>query len=187
MEKYRFGYAKHYQRAHIENPKWFSGQIDPEGAEHVAELVRLTGARRLLDYGSGKGYQYLRDRVHERWGGILPHCYDPGVIQLAERPVGQFDGVICTDVAEHIAKLDLPLFFQDLFSMVRSDRSAFVYFNIFCNPAGKSFPSGLNMHLTVKPPEWWRQQLREYERPNLIIRADYEYVRDYDLQSEGLE
>jgi hypothetical protein len=41
---------------------------------------------RLLDYGSGKGYQYLARRYHERWGGLLPHCYDIGVQQLSPSP-----------------------------------------------------------------------------------------------------
>jgi hypothetical protein len=175
MGKHPFEYGKAYLRAHRRHQKWFSGSIDPEGADAVAELVAATGASRILDYGCGKGYQYLSDRVHERWGGILPHCHDIGVWQLRERPQGLFDGVICTDVMEHIDEQDVHDIFRDVFSFLRTDRQSFAYFNIFCNDAGKCFPDGRNVHLTVKPPQWWRRIVKQHERDYLTIWVDYEY------------
>jgi hypothetical protein len=162
--------------AHRRHQKWFSGQIDIENADAIAGLVEATGARRILDYGSGKGYQYLKDRIHERWGGILPHCYDVGVWQLRHRPTGLFDGVICTDVMEHIAEWDVEDVLADVFGLLRVDAPTFAYFNIFCNPAGKTFPDGTNVHLTVKPPEWWEGCISKFSRDNLTIWTDYEYL-----------
>lgn len=176
----QFKYGKAYLRGHVKHQKWWSGQIGPESADHIAELVAATSARHIADYGSGKGYQYLADRVHERWGGILPHCYDVGVWHFRRRLMpGSFDGLICTDVMEHIATADIKEVLADAVALLRVDRPVFAYFNVFCNLAGKSFPDGRNVHLTVRPPDWWEakhfKKLRQ--RENLRLWVDYEYVR----------
>jgi cyclopropane fatty-acyl-phospholipid synthase-like methyltransferase len=154
-----------------------------DNAEHVAELVRQTSAKTLLDYGSGKGYQYLRDRVHDVWGGILPTCYDVGVFQLKHRPKGVFDGIICTDVMEHIHRDDIDTVLSDIFSFVSP--GGFVYFNIFCNPAAKTFRDGTNVHLTVEMPKWWEKRLLQYSYDDVTIWADYDYRSDH-VQPEEL-
>lgn len=150
--------------------------------------MRQVGAKRILDYGCGKGFQYLADRVHDRWGGILPHCYDVGVRQLQEMPAGLFHGVICTDVMEHIDEPDVAGVLAEIFGkLCRNGRPVFAYFNIFCNLAGKEFPDGKNVHLTVREPEWWRAQLEHYKRADLTIWADYEYQRREYLQQTRVE
>lgn len=171
-----FNYAKFYGRAHLRRLKWWSGGLNIDNVDHIRQLVSKTSARRLLDYGSGKGYQYLKDRVHDAWGGILPHCYDIGVHQLKNKPKGKFDGVICTDVMEHIHRDDIDIILSDIFGLLED--KAFAYFNIFCNEAAKTFPDGTNVHLTVKSPEWWDKRLRGYARDGLTIWADYEYRND---------
>ena len=95
-------YQDDYRKFHTAQPKKLSGKLKVEQINIIVGLVaglmseRATGFKpRLLDYGSGKGYQYLLARIHENWGGHLPICYDPGVIQLATRPPGRFDGIIC--------------------------------------------------------------------------------------------
>jgi hypothetical protein len=180
----KFQYAKRYLRSHLSHPKWWSGSIDPDNADHIAELVRAVGAMRIADYGSGKGYQYLVDRVHERWGGILPHCYDPGVVRLNRLLMpGQFDGLICTDVMEHIRQDDVDDVLEDVFALLHVNRPTFAYFNIFCNLAGKEFSDGLNVHLTVRPPDWWDKKFRKFrQRSDVRIWVDYEYLRDLDVQ-----
>jgi hypothetical protein len=148
-------------------------------------MVKATNAKRLLDYGSGKGYQYLSQRVHDGWGGILPYCYDIGVWQLNKKPEGLFDGVICADVMEHIDKPDIDDVLSDIFNMLDYDRKdgAFAYFNVFCNPAAKFWQDGRNVHLTVKPPEWWQQIFKKYRHSNLKLWVDYEYNSDNDFRS----
>jgi SAM-dependent methyltransferase len=145
-----------------------------ETAVSIADLVQRTGAKRLLDYGSGRGYQYLRDRVHEVWG-ILPYCYDIGVRQLSDRPEGVFDGIICTDVLEHIDEEDLPEILQDLFGYVRV--GGFVYLEICCRPAFKLLENGENVHLTVRNPDWWRALIADYHRNDVIVEDNYEWIR----------
>lgn len=148
-------------------------------------MVKQTNAKRLLDYGSGKGYQYLSQRAHEAWGGILPHCYDIGVWQLKSKPTGLFDGVICTDVMEHIDRADIKLVLSDIFGYLDCSRpgGAFAYFNVFCNAAAKRWSDGRNVHLTVEPPEWWDNVFKKYERDGLTLWVDYEYNSDNDVRT----
>lgn len=179
-------YMKSYRDLHQTYPKIFSGRLDLDTADRIACLVDQTRARSLLDWGSGKGYQYLRDRIHERWGGILPHCYDIGVIQLHDKPEGTFDGVICTDVLEHIKPADVEEVLVELMRYARR----FVYMGICCRLAGKHFLDGTNVHLTVRPPAWWRDQVAaawtRVGRSDLYVWTDFEYHSDHDLQFQGV-
>lgn len=167
---------------HMENPKVFSGSIDMETADIIAGLVRDTASRTMLDYGSGKGYQYLVARVHERWG-ILPTCYDPGVRQLARKPCGIFDAVICTDVLEHVPEEDALEVLEHIFSYA----GRFAYLGICCRPAGKVLPDGQNAHATIKPPVWWEERIALVKPDRLKVWTDYEYFSDYDVQRERLD
>lgn len=152
-------YAHVYGQLH-QNPKFFAGQTLKKYTNQIAQLVEQTKPTRLLDYGCGKGYQYLAMRLHEKWGGLLPHCYDIGVRQLATKPEGLFNGVICTDVLEHIEERDVPGILSDLFSYVDPGRPGFVFLGISCIPAKKkTLPDGRNVHICVKPPKWWEVQL----------------------------
>ena len=170
----RRNYAKLYQTYHTANPKQFSGKLSAEQVAEIAALVTWAQPARLLDYGSGKGYQYLERRLHEQWGGLLPHCYDVGVIQIGKRPAGQFGGIICTDVMEHIDEADVPLILDDVFGFVEPVGPAFAYFHISTRPAGKEFEGGENVHLTVKPPQWWDRQFdRFHKRDDLAIKVTY--------------
>ena len=171
-------YAALYSEIHGHaNGKYYAGKV--RGLDAVVALVKKCRPRNLLDYGCGKGYQYLAARSHEVWGGLLPHCYDIGVRHLAKRPEGAFDGVICCDVMEHIEECDIGAVLDDIFGLVstRVGRSppSFAYFHIACIPANaRALPDGRNVHLTVRPPEWWNERLNAYARAKLIIEARYD-------------
>ncbi len=170
-------YAKAYSALHQRSDKAFSGFSLLPHISAITELVSTTRAQRLLDYGSGRGYQYLAKRAHEAWGGVLPTCYDVGVPMLSTRPQGRFDGVIATDVMEHIEEVDVPTILQDIFGFVETHPSgpkAFAFFSICCKPAKhKTLPDGRNVHLTVKPPGWWNTKLLKHDREGLLIQAVY--------------
>ena len=177
-------YAKTYGAMHDKNAKHFSGYSIKPYVSEIAGLIRSHGvvnftksgieeATRLLDYGSGKGYQYHALRVHEHWGGMLPVCYDPGVTQLRIKPEGKFNGIICTDVLEHIEEADVDGLLDDLFGF--ADVNAFVFLSIACRPAKrKRLPDGRDVHVTIKPPKWWDAKLAKYQRDGLTIRAVYD-------------
>lgn len=140
----------------------FDGRSLPRQAHRIARLIARTGARTILDYGSGKGTQY-RGKVMENgvprwnsfqeyWGVESIRCYDPGHPPFSTLPQGTFDGVICTDVLEHCPEEDLPWIVGELFAFARR----FVFANVACYPAIKTLPNGENAHCTIRPVEFWR-------------------------------
>lgn len=125
--------------------------------EQIADLVRQHDAKTLLDYGSGKGHQYLVLRVQDAWGGILPHCYDPGIPGMDVLPNGKFDGVICTDVLEHIPESEIDMNLWRLFAYANS----FLLLTVCTRSARKTLPNGENCHVTVRPMEWWLDRVQK--------------------------
>lgn len=142
------------------NPKRFQGYSIKGHVQNIKDLVVTHGATSLLDYGCGKGMQYLKLRVHERWGGILPHCYDPGIKALSELPDGNFDGVICTDVLEHVPESEITGVVDELIG--KADR--FLYASIDLEPARKHLPDGRNAHVLLKPEAWWLELFTDLSR-----------------------
>lgn len=174
-------YAAMYREMHHHPDRFWGGSLG-NYVPRIAELVRAVQPTTMLDYGSGKGYQYLVERSHEAWGGLLPYCYDPGLPLLNREPQPQhFDAVICTDVMEHIVEDDVDAVLAHLFSLVRVRAqtsgprvTAFAFFGISTRPAKKTLPDGRNCHLTVQSGKWWDERLVAWERPGLIIEAHYE-------------
>jgi hypothetical protein len=123
----------------------------------IAKLVEASGAQTLLDYGCGAGLQYTDKRWHEAWGGIMPTLYDPAVEAFSSKPVGQFDGVICTDVLEHVPVDELARVVTDLVLFSR----LWCFVSVCCRPAkaNKTLPDGRNAHVTIRPPSWWDKLL----------------------------
>jgi hypothetical protein len=164
-----------YQEAYSEmhqNEKYFPGFSISKHVARVAELVQQCQPSRILDYGSGKGFQYLVRRVHEKWGGMLPYCYDVGVRQLSTKPEGKFEFIICTDVMEHIEEQDLHEVISDILNSSATVCTAF--FSISTVPARKEFPDGRNLHVTVRPKEWWEAVFKRYQRDGLRIELAFE-------------
>lgn len=173
-------YQTVYRQMH-RSPRNFSGYSIKASVDDIALLAERTRLflgdepLRLLDYGCGKGYQYLEKRVHEKWGGELPYCYDPGVPQLSEKPSERFHGVICTDVMEHIEEADVPAVLSEIFDYV-ADGPSFACFYISCRSSRrKRLPDGRDVHVTIKPPEWWEDRIRRFHREDgLIIHVRYD-------------
>lgn len=140
----------------------FPGQSLPEHAPAIRALIEATGARSLIDYGSGKGRQYdwtdmtmadgeVVPSLAAYWGNPEIVLFDPGYPPLSERPAGPADGVVCTDVLEHCPEEDMAWILDEIFSLARR----FVFANVASYPAAKTLPSGENAHCTVRPPVWW--------------------------------
>jgi len=140
----------------------FAGKMLAQHAPTVKMMIDRTGAKTLLDYGAGKGQSYrqkdiqigsvVAPTIQEYWGLDEIRCYDPGYEPFSQLPSEHFDGVISTDVLEHITEPDLPWILDELFSYA----NCFVFANIACYPAKKNLPNGKNAHCTVREPDWWR-------------------------------
>jgi hypothetical protein len=150
--------------------KTFSGVSLTEHVEPIGRLVARHGARTILDYGSGKATLYSpapdqdpesRHKVMPLWGNAEVTCYDPAYPPFADPYAAHYDGVITTDVLEHIPAEDIPWVLHHLFAHA----TKFVYAVAACFPAKKRLPDGTNAHCTVCPPEWWAGQME------LVARA----------------
>ena len=142
----------------------FNGKSLAEHVRPAGDLIKRHGAVSILDFGSGKGALYQDHPDHPAgsrfksmasWPGVTVTCFDPGYPAFAEEPDGPYDGVISTDVVEHIAADDIPWILDDIFSHAKT----FVYVVAACFPAKKSLPNGENAHVTIQPPAWWQSQM----------------------------
>ena len=90
-------YAEVYGQLHESGAqKHFAGYTLKRYRDTIAGMVKETRPRLLLDYGSGKGYQYVDRAYHAAWAPFMaddaapragvPVCYDVGVRQLRQRP-----------------------------------------------------------------------------------------------------
>jgi hypothetical protein len=127
----------------------------------IVKIVRSHHARTLLDYGSGAGDAWRQPhRLHRdlglRWFDVT--LYDPAFPEHDEKPLGLFDGVLCSDVLEHIPEDDVDRVVTELFAHARK----FVWASVCCRPAKKSFPDGTNMHVTQRPLQWWQDTLEQH-------------------------
>lgn len=152
-----------YQRMHAA-PETYAGYRLRRHLGAVARLIESTGARTVLDYGAGKATHYApvegEDadsalRRAEAWPGVTVRCYDPAHPPFAALPRERFDGVVSTDVVEHLAPFDVPWVIDRLFAHARR----FVFVVAACYPARKTLPDGRNAHTTLQPAAWWRMQM----------------------------
>lgn len=167
-----------YNKMHLEGDprlnaapeKMFPGTALKPHIPRIRHLIQATGARTLLDYGAGKGIVYRTTpwkapegefkSVKEYFGLDVLRLYDPAYPPHSELPSGKYDGVVCTDVLEHCPEEDIPWILDEIFGYARM----FVYANVACYAALKTLPNGENAHCTIRPSEWWEQQLLEISR-----------------------
>lgn len=129
-------------------------------ASQIGGLVRRTRAQTLLDYGCGEGKQYSVEGVHHGWG-VMPHLYEPARPEFALRPDGVFDGVICTDVLEHVPEAEVENVCRELGLYARR----FLFVSICNRPAKRILPDGRNCHVTLMPRDRWQQLLQPHCLP----------------------
>tara|TARA_R110000868_G_scaffold236306_1_gene490342 strand:- start:226 stop:894 length:669 start_codon:yes stop_codon:yes gene_type:complete len=141
----------------------FPGDQLPHFAHTIKEMIDMTQAKTVLDYGCGKGTQYekgpfkddngraIARNIQNFWGVDSIHLYDPGVPKFATYPTAEFDGVVSTDVLEHIPREDVFWVADEMVARARK----FLFVNIACYPAIATLPDGTNAHVTVEHPRWW--------------------------------
>ncbi|MGH9847968.1 MAG: hypothetical protein ACREEM_55485, partial [Blastocatellia bacterium] len=160
LEQYRLLHNQGAQNLKMPAAETFDGHSLRKHEGDILALIRESGTLTLLDYGAGKGLGYdsygsaddsSAIKSNPAWPGVKVTCYDPGFAPFAKPYVGQFDGVICADVLEHIPDEDVPWVIDELFKSA----SKFVYASAACYPARKKLPNGENAHVTQQRPEWW--------------------------------
>ena len=136
----------------------------------IGRLINETGSKSILDYGCGKGWQYKKRNIHKEWGVNFPYCYDPGVQEYATLAARVFDGVICSDVIEHIPPDYVETVLQDIFDHA----GKFVFMSVATEAARKILPDGRNVHLTVMPEAWWRDLIETLRPSNVRVELFFD-------------
>ena len=156
-----------YKEMHKDENLYAGSTLSIHGTS-IGQLISSTSSKTLLDYGCGKAIQYEKEDAHnEYFFGILPALYDPGVTKYSELPKGQFDGVLCTDVFEHIEEQDLNAVIEEIFSKA----TKFVYIGICNTPADSFLPDGRNSHVTLKSFDWWVDKIFPLSNPNVTTQV----------------
>jgi hypothetical protein len=186
VDMYRQMHTDGAEHSGLTADETFSGISLGPHLGRVKRLIEATGARNLLDYGSGKGQLYDRrdirtsggeviESVQDFWDVDYVHLYDPGYAPFSKLPEGTFGGVICTDVLEHCPEEDLPWLMGELFGYAEH----FVFMTIASYPAAKILPNGENAHITIRPAAWWRDMIvkvaGERSRPGVTWEAWVEF------------
>jgi hypothetical protein len=169
-------YLAEYRKLHSEHK--FPGRSMLQYVPVIADLIAEYGSKKILDYGCGEGTQWSHERAHNALGIDIPTLYDPAVPEWSQRPIpedGKFDGVICTDVVEHIPESgnygnELKAAVEHIASLT----GQWAFISVCCRPSKHMrFTDGGNVHCTIHPFEWWQE----------FMKPHFKYVRLVLVQS----
>ncbi len=134
----------------------------------IKEIIKKNNSNSLIDFGCGKAFLYNNKfkigdgefkNLSDYWEVENIYLYDPGVEEFSTYPKKKYDGVICTDVIEHIPESDVINFIDKLFKI----SNKFVFFVIATIPASKYFDDGTNIHLSLKTENEWDKIFLDFE------------------------
>ena len=161
-----------YKQYHNKHKEYGNGGALKFYLNHIVDLVKDTKAKSILDYGCGKAHGYLKHNHHKHWG-ILPELYDPAVVPFTRLPKGTYDGVISFDVLEHIPEEEI----AETLKTIIDKANKFVFLGIATDPSKTILANGENAHCTIKPLEWWVEQVNKIEKKvytHILTTGKYE-------------
>ncbi len=179
IEKYKLFHEKGFEKDNMKTPgeSTFLGYSLSRWILKIKEIIKINKCDSLIDFGCGKGFLYknkftINDQEYHNlldcWKIDDVYLYDPGVKEFSVYPVRKFDGLICTDVIEHIPENDVLEFIDNLFRL----SNKFIFLVIATIPATKFFDDGNNIHLCLKNKEEWGKIFLEFE-------AKYPQINQY--------
>ena len=172
-------WIKEYKKYHAEHSDYGTGGAVKFHWLHIDDLIKDTKTETLLDYGCGKAEVY---EVND-WGWPKPTLYDPAIPEYEKLPDGPFDGIISTDVMEHIPKEQLPEVFDQIFS--RATR--FVYLGISTLPSKTILSNGENAHCTIEDVGFWIKMIEKYAPKKVYTHIKtYGNCNSYEILNEDL-
>jgi len=125
--------------------------------------IRLLKPQSIVDYGCGQSA--LLDRLDLGYP-VERYRYDPAIPAFAEKPKVTADLLINIDVLEHIEESDLDDVLADMRGMCRE-----ALIIVDTAPAKGELPDGRNLHVTLKPHEWWRNRIAQHFGPLHPVRT----------------
>lgn len=125
--------------------------------------IQLLKPQSIVDYGCGQSA--LLDRLDLGYP-LARYRYDPAIPAFAEKPEVKADLLINIDVLEHIEESDL----DDVLAEMRVlGREALII--VDTAPAKRLLPDGRNLHVTLKPHDWWRERIASHFGPLYPVRT----------------
>ena len=179
IEKYKLFHKNGFEKDNKIQPgiSTFLGYSISKWILKIKEIIKINECNSLLDFGCGKGFLYKNkfkfddqeySNLLDYWDLDDIYLYDPAVKEFSVYPVRKFDGLICTDVIEHIPENDILEFIDNLFKL----SNKFIFVVIATMPASKFFDDGRNIHLCLKTQEEWEKIFLEF-------KAKYPQINQY--------
>jgi SAM-dependent methyltransferase len=166
--------SKYEQMWRCDDYRKFSPGLHALEKLDLARLFHALGVCSILDAGCGSGKfmrRILEQHANEftiRGFDIADNCLDPwfagreaellttGCLWEASALPAPNDAVVCTDVMEHIPTDRVPEVLRNL--RHAATRCVFLGIALFPDAFGPKV-LGAPLHLTVKPVDWWRDQV----------------------------
>jgi hypothetical protein len=125
--------------------------------------IKLLHPQSIIDYGCGQSM--LIDRLDLGYPLRLER-YDPAIPAYALKPKLKADLLINIDVLEHIEESDI----DDVLAEMRAlCRDALII--VDTAPAKRVLADGRNLHVTLKPHDWWRERIARHFGPLYPVRT----------------
>ena len=175
-----------YKKLHAEGTNKLSAEqtfagysLIPWGLK-IKQIIDFTKSNSITDFGCGKALGHIQKiKINETiyqnfadyWNIEFVQLYDPGIREFDSYPTEKTDGVICTDVIEHIPNNDIQLFIDQLYSLTNK----FLFVVIATIPATKFFEDGRNIHLTIKKEQEWNSIFKTFETKYPKIKTFLEF------------
>ena len=134
----------------------------------IKAVIKKNNSKSIIDFGCGKAMAYKEQidyknitypNIKKFWNLDEITLYDPGVKEYNLYPKKKADGIICTDVIEHITNEDVIKFIEELYLLSKK----FVFLVIATKPASKYFEDGRNIHLTLKSDNEWNMVFNDFK------------------------
>ncbi|HEY1171408.1 MAG TPA: glycosyltransferase family 29 protein [Verrucomicrobiae bacterium] len=156
-----YPYAELYQFCHAEHTDY----DENVGAELFRRLNKKVTGKKILEFGAGNGG--LSAQL-EKWGNevtafeVATNAFDK--IQCSHKVndsalglpyvTEKHDLFVSADVLEHLTENDIRLVLREA-----ARTCSEIFLAVSTRPSGLLGPKGENLHLTVRPNEWWVQQV----------------------------
>ena len=142
------------------------GLMPPSRGERIKDAIRAAfdaGCWDMLDVGCGRGF--MLDFAEKDLGltvhgvDVVPSLIDGDRVQFGmihQLPMEKdwTDFVLCTDVMEHVLEGDVPAALSEIERV--ADMRVFMTIS-----HRESIRDGMNLHVTMKPWEWWEPKIEE--------------------------
>jgi len=170
---------RQYYTDNHSDPEFFSGIGTEIFKEAIKEIIYCTDSKTLLDYGSGKGYQYTNLKFHEYWE-VDVDMYDFGVEGIDVLPDKSYDGVIALRLLDLVPEDELDEVLTNIFARAKK----FVFIALHNLPPRKYFPDGKHIGVTLEPLQWWEEKIKPYNTKgvDLEITTVLKHIKEWNLE-----